>query len=244
MVSQITLTGMVILAAPVGDYDKRLVILTGERGKITAFARGARKPNSQYVAGSRPFSFGEFTLYQGRDAYTLTGINISNYFEDMAEDLDKVYYGMYFLELADYFARENVEARDMLNLLYASFLAIRKGKVSIKLIRLIYELKIFAINGEYPEVFGCSACGNKEELKYFSASANGALCVVCKELKKDAIEIDTSTFYTLQYIIASPISRLYTFTVTDRVLSELSMIMARWMSLHCDKVFKTLELIE
>ncbi len=243
MVSQITLTGMVLVAAPVGEYDKRLVILTKERGKITAFAKGARRPNSQYVAGSRPFSFGEFTMYQGREAYTLTGMNIANYFEDMAMDLDKVYYGMYFLELADYFSRENIEAKDMLNLLYASFVAMGKGVIPIKLIRLIYELKIFAINGEYPDVFKCEECGSSEELAYFSLSKSGALCNECGMAVKDAIVIDTSTFYTLQYIISSAIGKLYTFTVSDKVLTELTMIISRWMTVHCDKQFKTLELI-
>lgn len=244
MVAQITLTGMVLSATPVGDYDKRLVILTRERGKITAFAKGARRPNSQYVAGSRPFSFGEFTLYQGREAYTLTGMNIINYFEDMALNLDKVYYGMYFLELADYFGREGVEAKDMLNLLYASFTAINKEQIPNKLIRYIYELKIFAINGEYPDVFTCQSCGKSEDLTHFSISADGVLCSGCKDVKKDSIPLDNSTFYTLQYIISAPIGRLYTFKVSDEVMTELSMVMSRWLAVHCDREFKSLELLD
>lgn len=244
MVAQITLTGMVLSANPVGDYDKRLVILTRERGKITAFAKGARRPNSQYVAGSRPFSFGEFVLYQGREAYTLTGMNITNYFEDMALNLDKVYYGMYFLELADYFGREGVEAKDTLNLLYASFTAINKEQIPNKLIRCIYELKIFTINGEYPDVFSCQGCGKAENFTHFSMSVNGVLCSDCKSIKKDAILLDNSTFYTLQYIISAPIGKLYTFKVSDKVMTELSMVMSRWTAIHCDREFKSLELID
>ena len=66
MTEEIILTGMVILASPVGEYDKRVVILTKERGLITAFAKGAKRPKNQFSANKRPFSFGKIKVNEGK----------------------------------------------------------------------------------------------------------------------------------------------------------------------------------
>lgn len=145
------LTGMVIKTSPVGEMDKRLVLLTRERGKITAFARGARRPGSQLMGASRPFAFGVFSLYEGRDSYTLQSAEITNYFEGLALDMEAACYGSYFLELADYYSRENENGTGLLKLLYQSVRALLKPALKNELVQRIFELKSMVINGEYTE---------------------------------------------------------------------------------------------
>ena len=74
MRDEVVLQGIVLAMSLVGEYDRRLVILTKERGRITAFARGVRKSNNQLVSKTQLFVMGEFTLYEGRDAYTLKSV--------------------------------------------------------------------------------------------------------------------------------------------------------------------------
>ncbi len=150
MSERVTATGMVLYASPVGDYDKRIVLLTRDMGRITCFARGARRQNSPLLAGTNPFAFGEFEMFVGRDSYTIVKATIKEYFRDLSMDPDLAAYGFYFLEIANYYTRENIDGSDMIKLIYASLKALLSDRIDFLLVRRIFELKAMQLNGEYP----------------------------------------------------------------------------------------------
>ena len=213
MQEQVSVTGMILKTEPAGEYDRRVVILTRERGKITAFARGARKQGSRLLASTNPFCFGNFRLFAGRSAYTVVEASISNYFEGLREDFGAACYGMYFLEVMDYYTRENSDEKEMLGLLYQSLKALLHQGLSNSLVRYIFEIKALALNGEYPGI-------PKRQQPY-----------------------DESTEFTVNYIVNARIEKLYTFTVTQKVLGELAEIADSYRERFMDRKMKSLEIL-
>lgn len=217
MSSQIcTVTGIVLSAVPVGEYDKSVALLTKERGKIRAFARGARRPGNPLMAASNVFAFGEFQLYEGRTAYSISQVSIRNYFGELMRDFEGACFGQYFLEFADYYTRENADGMDFLCLVYQSLRALSAPALPRVLVRRIYELKAMTLTGECPQTF--------EQFESWN--------------------LDPSTLYALQYVVASSIEKLYTFRLTDRVFEEFSRVVV-WLQAHyIEHQFKSLEILE
>ena len=141
-------TGIVLRADSVGEYDRRVVLLTKEKGKITAFARGAKRPGNRLMAATGPFTFGTFWIYEG-SSYGIREASVENYFEELRTDFIGAYYGIYFLELCDYCTRENNDETEILKLLYQSLRALSHPGLDRALVRSIFELKLIVLNGEF-----------------------------------------------------------------------------------------------
>ena len=213
MQGHITVTGMVLKQSPMGEYDRHISLLTRERGKLSAFARGARNPGNKLTAATNPFAFGSFRLYEGKNSYTVGDAEIQNYFEELRTDYIGACYGMYFMEVADFYTRENNDEREMLKLLYQSLRALCASSLPDPLVRCIFECKAIAVNGEFPGV-----------------PRDGGL--------------EASAVYALEYIAASSVEKLYTFTVTDSVLLQLQQVAKDYMKRFVGREFKSLEVLK
>lgn len=154
----ISVTGMVIKHIPVGDYDYSVTIFTREWGKLSAFARGARRVGTKLSGLTEPFSFGEFMLYEGRDSYSISDAKISNFFGEFRTDLEASLYGSFFLELCDYYGRENNEDPELLKLLYQSLKALFVPSLDRRLVRAVFEIRSLYIEGEFPGIPDNGSC--------------------------------------------------------------------------------------
>lgn len=217
MSSQIcTVTGIVLSAAPVGEYDKLVTLLTKEQGKLRVFAKSARRPGNPLMAAANVFAFGEFQIYVSRNSSGISQASIKNYFGELMQDFEGACFGQYFLEFADYYTRENADGSDYLRLAYQSLRALSVPSLPRILVRYIYELKVMVFSGECPQTF--------EQFQNWN--------------------LHESTLYALRYVVASPVEKLYTFTLRDEVLLEFAKVIT-WLREHyVEHRFKSLEILE
>lgn len=238
----IVVNGMILSATPVGESDKRLALLTKERGKIVVFARGAKRQNSPLLSVSNPFACGTFKLLGGRTAYYLQSAHCDYYFRELTKDYEKSCYGFYFLEFAGYFAMENNDETALLNLLTLSIRALLNPSIPDKLVRYIFELKVLTINGEAPYFYHCCACKKEVTEGYFSLDKRGILCSHCSV--SDEYYIGQSALYTMQYIIGADLKKLYSFVVTEEVYEQLKRALDAYRSRYVEHTFQSEAFLE
>ena len=214
----ITLKGMILETHPYGEADKRIVILTGERGRVTAFARGARRPKSVFAASTEPFVFGEFELYPGKSAYSLEKVNVKEYFREISTDIDKAALGFYFLELAGYYAVEESEERDLTNLLYMGIKAILTPGLNTGYIRRAFEFRAMVVFGEYPDML------EDTRPAPFDLLSGNALNV-------------------MRFIQTAGLKELFAVLPEEGVMCEIDKAMDIYINAHRHHVFKSLELL-
>jgi DNA repair protein RecO (recombination protein O) len=173
---------LVLRTYKLGETSKVVVLLTRERGKVRAVARGARAARSRYQSSLEPLSEVRASLY-GRQAAELLRLGdcelLRSAFPAGARALETALALSYFAELLDAFAQEG-EVDDAV---YRLALAVLRGAeegVSGMLLARYLEAWLLRLSGVYPPLDRCASCGRplpEGDLRYHS-QAQGFVCCV------------------------------------------------------------------
>lgn len=243
--SYLKTTGIVIKEVNTGEADRIITIFSKNKGKISALAKGARRPKSYLVAGTQLLCYSEFVLFKGKDMYSVNSCDVIEPFYDIRNDLERLTYTAHMIDIVKDVIQENQPATRLLQLFLNSLYMLSKtDRSSLQIVR-VFELRLLSIIGYAPWVNGCIECGSSLfDSMYFSFGKCGLLCSGCLAKDKGAIRISEGAAKALNYIVYSKMNNLFNFEVSDNVLEELGRVSRRYMGERLEKNYNKLDFIK
>ena len=174
---------LVLRSFKLGETSKIVVLLTRDRGKVRAVARGARGGKPRYGSALEPLSEVRVTLHgrQGADLFRLGQCELlRSAFPSTGRDLDSALAMSYFAELLDAFAQEG-EAEDAVYRLALAVLAVAGSGGEIVVLTRYLEAWLLRLHGIYPSLDRCAGCegGLPAGPLPYHAHAHGFVCDAC-----------------------------------------------------------------
>lgn len=234
--------GIILGSVEYKDNDKLLTVLTKDLGKITVKARGAKSSRSKLKASCQLMAFSELTLqeYQGR--YVLTEASTKELFPELQTDLELLSLASYFLQVTQCVAPEEDPIPELLSLLLNALYAIGKLKKPQSLVKTVFELRLCCIVGFLPDLRGCMVCG-KLQPDRFNITQGALQCSTCRNENTDGIRlpVSTATLSALRYICNAEPKKIFSFTLSEQALHELSGITESYLCMRLERGFSTLD---
>jgi DNA repair protein RecO (recombination protein O) len=173
---------LVLRSIRYGEADRILHLYTPTRGRLSAIAKGARRPRSRFGGRLEPFFRLNLVLHEGRsDLLTVTSAATVAAYPDLRADagaLDSA------ARACDAVSRlfDSGEAHPGVFHLLCNELALLDESPAHACLanQLAFRLKLLLAAGLAPQLAACVSCGAQEHLGGFSAAAGGVVCSACE----------------------------------------------------------------
>lgn len=164
---------------------RMLLLFSRKYGKISVGTSIAEGGKSKSALATRPFTYGRYELFKGRDSYNLNNAQVLKSYYAFGEDLDKYMAASYVLELTERLLTEELPQPAIFKLLtgFMESLELRSKKHDTLI--LAYMVKLLEALGTMPELDECVCCGSKKTAGYFSIKDGGMLCESCAGRMKE-----------------------------------------------------------
>ena len=195
-------TAAVLRYRPIGEADRIVTLYTSTFGRITAVAKGLRRPGSRFGGTLEPLNLVHISLSRGRSLDNVNECVAINSFVDLKSDLGRIAQGIYLAELIDTFGDDWAPNHRLFNLLEKTLRVLNDGNISDVLIP-TFELCLLQYCGFRPEFGQCVEC--RKELEpgsyTFNADSGGVLCGSCDTiLSSSSFQLSMDAMKILRWI--------------------------------------------
>jgi DNA repair protein RecO (recombination protein O) len=177
---------IVLRAVDYGEADRVVTLLTRERGKLAAFARGARRSRKRFGGALEPFTLlsAELKERRGAELWTLESVQPERAFGGIRGDLARIACAGYAAELARELVRDHEPHEELFDLLSAYLAALDAAPARPAALR-AFELGALRAAGLLPRLDACARCGGPlaaDRPLRLDPGHGGLLCGGCASL--------------------------------------------------------------
>ena len=214
----IKVEGIVIKDIAYGETSKILTILTRDYGLLSVMSKGCRSIKSKLRGVSLKMTYGTFYLvYKPNGLSILKTVDIINPFIHILNDIEKISYVSYLLDLTSQLLKDT-SSTEIFDLLRVALLKIEAG-LPANITTIIIELKYLEFLGVAPIISGCVICGNTKNIETVSIEQGGYLCSDCTKNEKRYSE---KFIQLLRMFLLVDLNKVQKLEINEEMVKEFS----------------------
>ena len=231
---------IVLKRVNVGEADKILTLYTPNLGKLSAIARGVRRPKSKLGGHLELFTHSSLMLARGRNLDIISQAETISSFLPLREDLWRSSLAFYAAEMVHQFTAEHVENYPVYKLLLDTLHRLcdtDDGELTLR----YFELNLLTHLGYKPELYHCQGCNSDLEptTNFFSASSGGVLCPQCKLKEPVARPISLNAIKVMRFLQESDYAKASRLKLDSEISRELEGLMRQYIRYLLEREMKT-----
>ncbi|NLY90667.1 MAG: DNA repair protein RecO [Firmicutes bacterium] len=238
--------GIILRTRIFGEADRIVTLLTKEKGKIEAVARGARRPRNRLVGVTQQFSYLRGLIFTGKDLDQLSQAELIKSFAPLRDDLLKMAYATWWVELLDTFL-PLAEVNTGIFLFTLAGLVVLEQTADPMLVSRAFELRLLRYLGYDPVLDHCVRCreGSSEALAGFAPAEGGMLCRSCAGVEGEKlIPVRPSALKVLRDLYGTDLRVVARRPVDPALGNELGRLLFSFIQWRAEKPLKSLAFLQ
>ena len=214
-----------------GEADRILTLFTYQRGKITAIAKGVRKIRSHKAGHLEPFTNVNLFLAKGRNLDIITQAETVNPHMGLREDLQRVAFASYVVEVLDRFTYEEGQNVAMFRLLEETLTRL-DTQPNLETVVHFYETRLLELLGFRPQLFECIDCGEAilPQDQFFTPLDGGAVCPKCARARSEVLPVEKDVLRYFRHLQRSRWARVEDLIIPPSLERKLAQLIEGYLT--------------
>jgi DNA repair protein RecO (recombination protein O) len=241
----VKLSGIVIREIKTKESDRIITVLTKEMGVVSIYAKAAMRLRNKFNTRTNLFTYSEFVAFESRSSelMTLNEATVIHRFHEISDKIEYLALAMYMSELVREVSVPDDVTEEILRLFLNMLHMMVSGKWSVPLCKAAFEMRLLSEAGFRPDLLACSTCGAYEADRfYFHLTDGNIICSDCAPNGREGrMAADMPVIMAMRYLAYRDLEKMFSFSLSDGYVDQLSKICRAYVSVHTNTEFKTLD---